>query len=62
MHKNVRWLSRDLYLEVERLDDGRKYLTNKKSLFRELSDVEWVNGLLFSMNFSLHSNELNTEL
>jgi hypothetical protein len=55
-------LAEVLYLESECLDEGRKYLTNDKSVFQESSDVEWVSSLLFFMNFSLYFNELNTKL
>lgn len=64
MYNNVRWLSRGQVLErfVSLLDEIRLFLDEKQKVFPELTNLKFLNDLMFFCDFSRHFNELNTKL
>ena len=64
MYNNVRWLSRGRVLErfVACLNEIRLFMYEKKQDFPQLTDVVWLNSLMFFTDLTMHFNALNTKL
>lgn len=64
MYNSVRWLSRGRVLErfVCCLEEIRLFLDSSEQQFAELTDIDWLNKLMFFADFTLHLNELNVKL
>ena len=64
MYNNVRWLSRGRVLErfVACLNEIRLFMHEKEQNFPQLTDVTWLNNLMFFTDLTLHFNTLNTKL
>ena len=63
MFNNVRWLSRRRIFErfVACLNEIRLFVYEKKQDFLQLTDVVWLNSLVFFTDFTMHFNALNTK-
>ncbi|XP_076308511.1 general transcription factor II-I repeat domain-containing protein 2A-like [Tachypleus tridentatus] len=64
MYNNVRWLSRGRFLErfIACLNEIRFFMHEKGQGFPQLSDLAWLNNLMFFTDFISHFNALNTKL
>ena len=64
MYNNVRWLSRGRVLErfIACLNEIRLFMYEKKQDFPQLTDVVWLNSLMFFTDLTMHFNALNTKL
>lgn len=64
MYNNVRWLSRGRVLErfVSCLDEIRLFMNEKGQDYPQLSDMVWLNKLMFFTDFTQHFNVLNKQL
>ncbi|XP_076314661.1 general transcription factor II-I repeat domain-containing protein 2A-like [Tachypleus tridentatus] len=64
MYNNVRWLSRGRFLErfIACLNEIRFFMHEKGQDFPQLTDVAWLNNLMFFTDFISHFNALNTKL
>ncbi|XP_004873385.1 general transcription factor II-I repeat domain-containing protein 2A-like isoform X2 [Heterocephalus glaber] len=64
MHNNIRWLSRGRVLErlVACLDEMRLFMNEKGQEYPQLTDVAWLNNLMFFTDFTRHFSVLNKKL
>jgi len=64
MYNNVRWLSRGQVLNrfVDLLEEIKLFLHEKNNVFDKLSNIEWLNDLMFCCDITQHFNELNKKL
>ena len=63
MYNNVRWLNRRRVFKrfVACLNEIRLFVYEKKQDFLQLTDVVWLNSLVFFTDFTMHFNALNTK-
>ncbi|MBN3284796.1 GTD2B protein, partial [Polyodon spathula] len=64
MYNNVRWLSRGRVLErfVACLDEIRLFMDEKGKNCPQLTDIVWLNTLMFFTDFTKHFNDVNQKL
>ncbi|XP_050521325.1 general transcription factor II-I repeat domain-containing protein 2A-like [Daktulosphaira vitifoliae] len=64
MYNSVRWLSRGQVLHrfVELLAEVRLFLSDKSQDYPELTDLNWLNDLMFFTDFTAIYNDLNKKL
>ncbi|XP_013358565.1 PREDICTED: general transcription factor II-I repeat domain-containing protein 2A-like isoform X1 [Chinchilla lanigera] len=64
MYNKVQWLSRGRVLErfVACLDEIRLFMNEKGQDYPQLTDMAWLNNLMFFTDFTLHFNVLNKKL
>lgn len=64
MYNNVRWLSRGRVLErfVSCLDEIRLFMNEKGQNYPQLTDMVWLNNVMFFTDFTQHFNVLNKQL
>ncbi|XP_076324223.1 general transcription factor II-I repeat domain-containing protein 2A-like [Tachypleus tridentatus] len=64
MYNNIRWLSRGRFLErfIACLNEIRFFMHENGQDFPQLTDVAWLNNLMFFTDFISHFNALNTKL
>jgi Mg2+ and Co2+ transporter CorA len=64
MYNSVRWLSHGQVLHrfVELLEEVCLFLLNKSQDYPELTDLNWLNDLIFFADFAAIYNDLNKKL